>query len=381
MHEQAFGEVLDLVYDAAVTPDLWPAALERLADALGGVGGILMQQNQRDRTGSGLISRLDARVPQLYFSRFARLHPTQRWTDNPRERIRHFIPRITTDDDAMEKAQLMRTEFYNDFMRPFDMHSILRVGLGAQGVDAAFLNISRPQARGAFTAEDMELAARLHPHLIRAFKLDRVLAASREARDDMAGLLDHAPYAVFLLDDVGQVRHANRAAEALLARGRACGLAVAGGRLTAASPEAAGRLQALIAAAADPQADRRAGGSLSIAVRDQALPLSLVVAPIRDRRISLFHRGPGVIVCVTDLAADRPVPRQRLRELFGLTGAEADVALALFDGAAPREAAGRLGVSVNTVRVHLARLFDKTGTHRQAELMRLIARATEVGPG
>ena len=57
------------------------------------------------------------------------------------------------------------------------------------------------------------------------------------------------------------------------------------------------------------------------------------------------------------------------------------MALALFDGASPKEAAEQLGASVNAVRVHLGRVFEKTGTHRQAELVRLIARAVEVGLG
>jgi DNA-binding CsgD family transcriptional regulator len=35
------------------------------------------------------------------------------------------------------------------------------------------------------------------------------------------------------------------------------------------------------------------------------------------------------------------------------------------------EAAGALGIGVSTVRTHLLRIFDKTGTHRQADLVRM----------
>ncbi|MBX3482364.1 helix-turn-helix transcriptional regulator, partial [Phenylobacterium sp.] len=82
-----------------------------------------------------------------------------------------------------------------------------------------------------------------------------------------------------------------------------------------------------------------------------------------------------VLVCVTDLEAPSRLSERRLREIFDLSPAEARVAAALSQGDTPREAAGRLGVSFYTVRGHLARIFEKTGVGRQAELARLLAAA------
>ena len=81
-----------------------------------------------------------------------------------------------------------------------------------------------------------------------------------------------------------------------------------------------------------------------------------------------------MVVCITDLEAGVNLPEQRLRDLFGLSPAETRVALALFEGLDPRHAAERLGVSFYTVRGHLVRIFDKTGTHGQADLARLMMR-------
>ena len=63
-----------------------------------------------------------------------------------------------------------------------------------------------------------------------------------------------------------------------------------------------------------------------------------------------------------------------MRDLFGLTPAEIRVAVAVVEGATPREIADRFGVSVNTVQIQLARVFDKTATHRQTDLVRLLMR-------
>jgi DNA-binding CsgD family transcriptional regulator len=61
-----------------------------------------------------------------------------------------------------------------------------------------------------------------------------------------------------------------------------------------------------------------------------------------------------------------------LRRLYGFTPTEADVAARIARGADPKEVADELSVSIATVRKHLQHLFDKTDTHRQAELVRVL---------
>jgi DNA-binding CsgD family transcriptional regulator len=67
--------------------------------------------------------------------------------------------------------------------------------------------------------------------------------------------------------------------------------------------------------------------------------------------------------------------RQWLREDLGLTRAEAAVAAEILEADGLQAVADRLGVSLATVRTHLAHVFDKTGTRRQAELVRLLLRS------
>ena len=55
-----------------------------------------------------------------------------------------------------------------------------------------------------------------------------------------------------------------------------------------------------------------------------------------------------------------------------LTPAEARLALAVADGLSPTDAAEQLGITVQTARTHLKRVFHKTATTRQAELVKLV---------
>lgn len=61
---------------------------------------------------------------------------------------------------------------------------------------------------------------------------------------------------------------------------------------------------------------------------------------------------------------------ERARELFGLSPAQLRLARLIVDGHDLAAAADLLAVSVNTVRTHLQRIFDKTGTRSQSSLVR-----------
>ena len=374
----AIATFLDLAYGAAVNPGAWPQVLESFAKLTGGNGSALVWQNQSDRSGQGLIAMLNPAILPTYFSQFARSHPSQRWTNSPTSRLRHFVPRIVADDDAMPKAELMRTPFYNEFMRPHDMHSIMRMGLTAQGHDAAFMLVARPRSRDRFGVDEVKLMAHLHGHLARAFDLTQRAAAAQLLSETGEALLDEAADAFLVVDVEGRILHANRAGEAMFAGD--LGLRLVGGRLAAPTPADTARLQALIAIAGSPERTVRRGGSMGMTSPARPLPLSSTVTPLGAPDLPIIRaRRRAVLVSISDLQRSGGFPQGRLRELFGLSRTEARVAEALFEGDTPREAADRLGVSFYTVRGHLVRIFEKTGVRRQSELIRLLTRLTLLG--
>src|SRR5215475_10792410 len=64
-----------------------------------------------------------------------------------------------------------------------------------------------------------------------------------------------------------------------------------------------------------------------------------------------------------------------LRSRFGLTPAEARLALHLVAGETLRSAEAKLSITYETARTHLKNIFSKTGTCRQAELVVTIVTA------
>lgn len=82
---------------------------------------------------------------------------------------------------------------------------------------------------------------------------------------------------------------------------------------------------------------------------------------------------PAGLVILVDLHRAQQMPISWLIDAFALTNAEARIAAAMSSGASIVETARTLRLSPNTVKTHLRRVYEKTGTTRQAQLCRLIA--------
>jgi DNA-binding CsgD family transcriptional regulator len=367
--------LVDLIYDCALDPGLWPQALSRFAQAMGGVGCSLLWQHQISGEGEGVAAGIDPKALELFFAHYAAVNPIRKTPSDIAERIRNFVPDVIFDEDNIAKEDLIRTEFYNDFMRVFDFHSTVSVGLAAEGLMAATVDVLRPERRGAFTAGEAALARDLQPHFVRAFRLGRKLADLHSLNGALSEVIDHSPYGMFVLAGDGRVRHLNGVGRRLCSEHG--GLAIRAGRLAAPTPDASARLDAMVAGACG-QTGSRAGGSMALYCANRALPLSVLVAPSRNPCLEVFGGRPMAIVCVTDLEAGLSLPEQRLRDLFGLTRAEGRVALALFEGMDSRQASDSLNLSFNTVRGHLSRIFEKTDTRSQVELARLMMRSISI---
>ena len=105
--------------------------------------------------------------------------------------------------------------------------------------------------------------------------------------------------------------------------------------------------------------------------------LTILVSSVRGRDIGRFADlcmpDAAVQLFIVDPANRAGVPISWIMDAYGLTQAEAKVALAASSGLTMPEAATRLGLSPNTIKTHLRRVFVKTGTGRQTELARLMA--------
>jgi DNA-binding CsgD family transcriptional regulator len=185
-----------------------------------------------------------------------------------------------------------------------------------------------------------------------------------------ADALDCLGTALFLVDAGARIVHANASADAMLRRRDV--LRAADGRLSACAPEAAQALKRSIAASASAAAGadavvlplRAPDGEHCVA---HVLPLAAGV----QRRAGA--RGEAIAAVLVHKVALALSPPEAIAGLYGLTPSEARVLFAVVEIGGVRETAEALGIAEATVRTHLHRLYGKTGTARQADLVKLVA--------
>ena len=367
-------DLIEHIYDASLSPEAWPALLTSLCETIGGSSAWLSRLDVRTGNGAGIIAGIDPEMPELYRQHYGAVNPIAK-VENARGFMDAWRPIILTDEDRIPKDELEKSEFYADFLTPQDIHSTLMIRLGAQNFTTTVVNIHRSRRQGRFGQSAMDKSRLLHRHLIRAFRITESMSKADGLSADLASNLDLFLDAMFVLDGVGRLRHANTSARRMLT-----GLhpfRVTSGSLRAARGDDDKTLQALIGAAGSHTLRR--GGSMGMTSKTGGERLMVTVAPIQPERFSVFHDGPSILVCVGATAARAATPEVVLSAKLNLSAAEVRVGVTLLEGMTPAEAAQALGLSIHTVRAHLARMFAKTDTRRQAELVSLMTRTLSGG--
>jgi len=192
-------------------------------------------------------------------------------------------------------------------------------------------------------------------------------------RAALANNLDMLSLGIFLVDAAGRIIHANVSGRIMLSEATVMhGL---GGNLGATDPQAnRALLDALATTGGGDQALGRKGIAVPLNARDGGRYVANVL-PLGSSARREAGASPAAVAAVfvqkamLDLAS---LPEVIAKE-YNLTPAELRVLFAIIEVGGVRKAAKVLGSSEASVKTHLRHLFKKTGTTRQAELVRLVA--------
>ncbi len=212
-------------------------------------------------------------------------------------------------------------------------------------------------------------------------RLRREIALLRRRNDTLEGLFDRLSLGVALVDSDGRLHYRNRAARTMFAR---CdGLVERNGLLTAHDATATRALLRLIIAAAvgAPEGEtltlpsEKDGQSYALLATRQLAPLNAPVlddwmASGRPPTPARLNGGDLILLLIRDPHQSADGNFAAVRQHFALTICESKLLEALTFGERLNDFCRRRGISPNTGKFHLRSLFAKTGTHRQADLIR-----------
>jgi len=366
----ADNELLDLVgrtYDAALDETLWAALADGIAQTFQSPSCTLhlIHPHKGELTFLGRTENIAENME----SYTAYYHARDLWVEGA---LSVGLGKVSIGHELVSDAKLLRSEFYSDWCRKADQRYIAGTVFPVDG-DLGVVAVHRPAEARDYAGEDKRRIAAFLSHLRRALQIRNQLCDASLERHATLDVLDRIDVACVVVTGSSHVVYANALAESLLRQGDA--IRVIAGRLVSNDQVAGRRLSLAVVEAVSAASGNDAAVNSTFAIaREDRLPLTVMVAPLRPAQDGFGAAIPSAIVFVRDL--EKPTLSSRaLRGLFGLTAAEANIAAKLAKGVSLEGIAAAHCVSLNTVRTHLKNVLTKTNTRRQAELVALLLRS------
>lgn len=370
----AFSALLEALYAGHYEPRPWQRFLEQLRELTAGrIVALGFCRPHPEHPGTTFFTGDDLEGMNLrrYAEEYSALDPFVNLPDG--------VP--VTLEEMLPLADLRQTDFYRDFLQPFDVAQVLGLDIHEQGRLALLLRVQRSEHAPAFGAAEKALFALLEPHLrqvLRAVQKDRERLSEHSLFESITR---HLEMGTILLDRQCRVVYCNPVARHLLERGD--GLRELQGALVATSRAENRSFQTLLELCCGAEE-----GNTSLA-RAITLPrpgqeggLHLLVKPLfpspEDTLASEFRGDERAARAVVYIRIPDPLDaghKDLLEQLFELTPSEARLALALANGMNLDEIAEHLCVSRNTLRTQLRTTFQKTGVNQQSALVSLVLRS------
>lgn len=362
------SELIGAIYDCSLDPQRWAATCAMIAERCDSVGGGIcvhdVTQNQNDQLyvfgyEPGFLQKLGAHYAE---------------TPMAAADVVSNIGDVSAL--SMERFHLHDSRFYREVLQPYGLLDIIWFPALRTGGRMASLHATRSDRSTHYQQRDVGLFELLAPHVCRAMAISDALDIQVLKSEALERTLNGLAAGVFLAARDGHIVYMNAAAERQVKSGTA--MRLVNNRLCPVHPAARAALTQAIQDSGRDGADVR--------TKDHAIGIPdgtgggyvATLLPVADGRRAgtLAPFAASVAVFIQDPVQAPLMPGEAFGRLHGLTGGELRVLMALSQGLAGTEAAGMLGVGEPTIRTHLQRIYSKTGTSRQGELLRLLHHST-----
>lgn len=362
---ETLSSIIGDIYDCVLNPDGWPDVLIRVTQTLDAAYTTIALAATSDNHG-----RFAAQSP--WDPERMRALQDYSFDDIPglKAAVVGDIDTPLSTLSIMSESELQQTPFFQNWAGPQGLragcitkfvHTPDRIGL---------LGVTTWADRDIVTAEDQRFLALLSPHLRRAALIGDLLDNMRVTTHLFRDTLQSLAVPVVLTDSEGAILYANTSAERMFAAGGP--ILRQGKTIQAQNPSIGGALLQAIASAASDVSLGSKGIGLPVSATGKP-PAVAYVLPLTQGTARAAFQPACAAVFVSTTTSASPLPEAVLTTLFELTPAEARVLVTIGGGMSPSKSAVSLGVSENTLKTHLNRIYAKTGRSRQADLVKLVS--------
>lgn len=368
MNSIQMNRIVESLYDAALTPELWPATLQDLSSAFGAAAVSIVPLDDplavvvsddlagvRDEYVRDEWWQVDSMMPMLrqMASReyaYASLHyPSSERTADP---------------------------FYQEFRRPNGLGNAISILGRFTSGEVVATSFHLQNGRENLDQFDEAVLASITRHCVKAMELTVLASRSFSTSNAVSELAEICDDAIAVIDSRMKITIASRPLEQLLGDG----LFIAGGKLRATRPAEQAGIDAMLRDAMANQSVRQSRSTDLVAIsrRSSDTPLLLRAYTLPERiddydDLRTRWRARALVMVIDPARPSLQNPEDALKAL-GLTPGEARIAAFIGQGRSPREASEKFAVTEGTARVVLKRIFAKLHLSRQPELVRLVSK-------
>lgn len=361
------ASVAQSVFEAGIGETSWSNAVRDLMKMHDAAGGALFQLNRNTLNISEWHS-VDLNDKDEYIHEMNAINPRMHYS------LAQDSPHIITDLDCISREDMARHEFYRWLETRCHLQYFIGARILDEGNTSTFMSIEFEAGEASPSKKIIDEFKAVSIHCANAKRLENSRNSTMPVTNLDSFLAQKSSTALFFLDKNCRYFFSNPAGETILSQGQLLSLE--------------DRFLRLLHA---PSQSKLASWYRSVQEDETRLvtrPFHPIFVPSNNskqrmllRLIHLPHplKGPGnkwssICLFVQTTSQRYEEISILLNETFGLTRREAELALALRENATIVEAAAMLGIAHNTARVHLQRVFKKTGTSTQADLAVIIER-------
>jgi DNA-binding CsgD family transcriptional regulator/PAS domain-containing protein len=354
------SDVIEEIYDAALEPALWNDVVVSINDYVGGQACGIFSKDSADQSGlTHYHCGADPHYIRLYAETHSRFDPL---TTLPP------LGKVVSIPDSVNRDEYRSGRSYQEWLQPQGCIDAANVVLEQSSPNSEVLLTALSGAR-TIDDEKRRRIAQIVPHLRRALLINKTIDFRHSEVATFAATLDGLSAGIFLVDADYRLVHANVAGHDMLRADDFLGSV--GGQLVARGMKSNRTLREVFADNGDALGVTCTALALTARDGERYVMRVLPLTSAARTRIGMTCQAVAALF-VRKVALDSPCG-ELVARAFELTPAELRVLLAIVEVGGVPETAAALGVAETTIKTHLHRVFSKTGSSRQADLVKLAA--------
>lgn len=358
-----YNNVIESIYKASINTQHWNTALQDVSGYFHSEGAGLFSQNPYTQEVSSIaFLGLKEGYLESYGEYYGRINPT--FTDYSELRSGVMFTEQVFNQRRKNDDFYTNCTFNNEWMKPQGFSHAAGGMLIADGTNTLNFTLIRSSQQGLYTQQELKVLGAFSKHICKAVQLSKVFQRTNYRMQNAEHLLANMGHGILILDNEQNVLEANQIALNSIEKNPI--LAIQQGKLIS---NHLGLKKLLIAELQQTMVNSMLKKEIPLRLNlPEYKNVLLILMPVMPELQSQFDR-PVAILIIKESTAENPLNMQYLQKSYNLTPCEARLIRYLVEGYELKRAAFEMGVTYETARWYLKSIFEKTGTHRQIDVI------------